>query len=114
MLPPMTVSVEFKEPLTGRLPQAPAEAGARVHALEPVAVLARSRTTETAVVDLPDFGRIVRKRRWWPDLRDRVRGALRTTVTARSPARREFDALDRLRGLSGGPFAPASNARPLR
>lgn len=82
----------------------PAEA---VAALEPLQILAQSRTTETAVVTLPSVPRAIRKRWWWPRRRDRARGFFRTTLAAPSPARREHDALLRLRALPGGPFAPA-------
>jgi RIO-like serine/threonine protein kinase len=71
-----------------------------------VAALAASRTTETAIVDVAALGRVVRKRWTWPRRRDRFKGALRTTWAARSPARREFEALVRLVALPGGPFAP--------
>ena len=81
-----------------------------VSELTPLCVYARSRTTETALVQLPDSKAgpwlVVRKRWWWPRARDRVKGAFRTTIAARSPARREFDALTRLAALPGGPFAP--------
>jgi len=70
-------------------------------------VFAKSRTTETAAVTIAGLGRVVRKRWTWPRRRDRVKGALRTTWAARSPARREFDALARLAALPGGAFAPA-------
>lgn len=99
-------------------PDPPADAGPSrpptpsadaVEALPAVRVLACSRTTETAVVDLPGTGHVVRKRWSWPTARDRWRGALRTTFLARSPAERERAALERLRGLRPDPFAP----RPL-
>jgi hypothetical protein len=77
-----------------------------IEGLPVVRVLAHSRTTEAALVVLPDGSRAVRKRRVWPTARDRAKGALRTTVAAPSPARRERDALLRLRELPGGPFAP--------
>jgi tRNA A-37 threonylcarbamoyl transferase component Bud32 len=85
----------------------PGEVAGRIASLAPVSVLARSRTTETAVVDLPGLGRAVRKRWWWPRAADRAKGAFRTTVAARSPARREMEALLRLRRLPSGPCAPA-------
>jgi hypothetical protein len=69
----------------------------------PLVEFARSRTTQTAVVDMDGIGRVVRKRWTWPRRRDRLKGALRTTWAARSPARREFEALGRLHALS---FAP--------
>lgn len=69
-------------------------------------VHARSRTTETATVALPGSGHIVRKRWAWPRHGDRLKGALRTTWAARSPARREFEALSRLHVLACGRFAP--------
>ncbi len=67
---------------------------------------AKSRTTQTAVVEVPGLGRVVRKTWTWPRRRDRAKGALRTTWAARSPARREFEALARLVVLADGPFAP--------
>lgn len=76
-------------------------------AVEPRRILARSRTTETAAVDLPGYGPAIRKRWWWPRPRDLFRGAFRTTFAAPSPARREHDALLRLRSLRDGPFAPS-------
>lgn len=78
-----------------------------IDALEPTQILTRSRTTETAVVVLPGIPRAIRKRWWWPRRRDRAKGVFRTTFAATSPARREYDALLRLRSLPGGPFAPA-------
>lgn len=103
------VSYEARlEPSVAGVIGAPAASSWRtVEALLPVRVLARSRTTETAVVRLADGTRIVRKRWTWPRRRDRLKGALRTTFAARSPARREFDALVRLASLPGGGFAPA-------
>lgn len=83
------------------------DAGQAVAALAPLQILARSRTTETAVVALPGIPRVIRKRWWWPRRRDRAKGLFRTTLAAASPARREYDALLRLRALPGGPFAPA-------
>jgi hypothetical protein len=77
--------------------------------LSAMQVLARSRTTETTIVELPGGRRAVRKRWWWPRAADRAKGVFRTTVAARSPARREFEALTRLRALQSGAFAP----RPL-
>ena len=69
-------------------------------------VFAKSRSTETSVVVLDGADRVIRKRWTWPRRRDRLKGALRTTWAAPSPARREHDALRRLRALDGGPFAP--------
>lgn len=71
-------------------------------------VYAASRTTRTSVVRLEGGGRVVRKRWTWPRRRDQLKGALRTTWVARSPARREHEALVRLRDLKGGAFAPES------
>lgn len=90
-------------PLAGATPEA---TSARVESLTSVLLLTRSRTTETAVVDVPSVGRVIRKRWWWPRSSDRVKGAFRTTVGAASPARREHAALTRLRALPGGAFAP--------
>jgi len=84
----------------------PGDVADRIAALAVIRVLASSRTTETAVVDVPGLGRVVRKRWWWPRAADRAKGAFRTTVAARSPARRELQALQRLRALPSGPFAP--------
>jgi hypothetical protein len=93
--------------LAAAAPSSP-EAAWRVIAGAPtVAVFARSRTTETVVATLDGLGPVVRKRWTWPRRRDRAKGALRTTWAARSPARREFEALARLAALPGGPFAPA-------
>lgn len=75
--------------------------------LRALQVLARSRTTQTAVVEVPGVGRVIRKSWWWPTARDRFKGALRTTWAAPSPAVREFDGLERLCGLPRGGFAPA-------
>lgn len=85
----------------------PADTAARIGSLTTVLLLTRSRTTETAVVEVPSVGRLIRKRWWWPRTSDRAKGAFRTTVAAHSPARREHAALTRLRALPGGPFAPA-------
>lgn len=84
-------------------------AGDAVAESEPVAILASSRTTDTAVVDLPTLGRVIRKRWRWPTPGNRLRGAFRTTFAAASPAVREFRALVRLGALPGGAFGP----RPL-
>ena len=84
----------------------PAAEAARIDALPVLRAFTRSRTTDAAVVDAPGLGPIVRKRRWWPRSSDRLKGAFRTTVAAPSPARREHDALLRLRALPSGPFAP--------
>jgi tRNA A-37 threonylcarbamoyl transferase component Bud32 len=85
------------------------ETGATIAGLEPVAVLASSRTTDTSVVELPALGRVIRKRWRWPTAGDRLRGTFRTTFGAASPAVREFHALERLAGLPSGAFGP----RPL-
>jgi lipopolysaccharide kinase (Kdo/WaaP) family protein len=88
------------------LPAGDAAAWRAVAALPATQVFARSRTTDTAAVVLAGAGAVVRKRWTWPRRRDRLKGALRTTWAAQSPARREHDALLRLRALPGGPFAP--------
>ena len=84
----------------------PADEAARIDDLPVLRAFTRSRTTDAAVVDVPGFGPLVRKRRWWPRSSDRLKGAFRTTLVAPSPARREYDALLRLRALPSGPFAP--------
>lgn len=69
-------------------------------------VLAESRTTRTTRVTLDD-GRVFVRKQWrFPHARDRLRGVLRTTVLAPSPAVRELRALERLRELPDGPRAP--------
>ncbi len=91
-------------------PHLPSEAARVREALEALprrAVLARSRTTETHLVEVPGFGPAVLKRRVWPTARDRMRGLLRNTLTARSPAEREYRGLSQLHALASGPFAPA-------
>lgn len=103
----MRVTAALDPRLASLVRATPAATAAAVDALVPVAVLTRSRTTETAVVDVPGAGRIVRKRRWWPRAADRAKGAFRTTIAAASPARREHEALGRLRRLPPDPFAPA-------
>lgn len=90
----------------GAIEGSAADSWRTVEALVPAVVLTRSRTTETAVTVLADGARVVRKRWTWPRRRDRLKGALRTTFAARSPARREFEALARLASLPGGGFAP--------
>lgn len=92
--------------LAASIPASPGLAWRTLLGFEPLAVHARSRTTETVTVAVTGLGRVVRKRWTWPRRRDRLKGALRTTWAARSPARREFEALARLRGLEDGPFAP--------
>ena len=72
----------------------------------PLRPLARRRPPAPAGVQLPGADRAVRKRWTWPRASDRWKGALRITIAARSPARREADALRRLRALPSGPFAP--------
>ena len=95
------------DPSVARALPAGADASWRaLGALPATHVFARSRTTDTSPVTLDGVGAVVRKRWTWPRRRDRVKGALRTTWAARSPARREHDALQRLRALPGGPFAP--------
>jgi lipopolysaccharide kinase (Kdo/WaaP) family protein len=98
------IRVRLSESLA--LPERGADAWRAAASAPVVATLAKSRTTETAIVTLPDGRRAVRKCWTWPLRRDRAKGALRTTIAARSPARREFDALVRLRALPAGPFAP--------
>jgi RIO-like serine/threonine protein kinase len=96
----------LKPALARAIPAEPGRAWLTLAALPAETVFAASRTTQTAAVVVPGAGRLVRKTWTWPRRRDRLRGAFRTTWAARSPARREFDALERLRGLAGGPFAP--------
>lgn len=69
--------------------------------------LAASRSTRCEAVTAPDGRACVRKTWTWPRVRDRWKGAFRTTVGARSPAERERRALERLRALPVGPCAPA-------
>src|SRR5687768_498697 len=102
----MALRVRLEPALAAALPRAADAAWRAVAALEAASVFARSRTTETAAVVLGDAGRIVRKRWTWPRASDRLKGALRTTFAATSPARREFSALARLAALPGGAFAP--------
>jgi hypothetical protein len=92
--------------LAASIPAAPGLAWRLLLELPAATVHAKSRTTETVSIDVPDLGRVVRKRWTWPRRSDRLKGALRTTWAARSPARREFEALARLHALAGGPFAP--------
>ena len=92
--------------LRAALPAAPDEIWRTLAELPPESVFAASRTTRTSVVHVAGAGRVVRKEWTWPRRRDRLKGALRTTWAARSPARREFEALARLVALPGGPFAP--------
>src|SRR5262245_53461571 len=99
----MAFAMRLCPQLCRELPASAEAAWRLVEGLAPVALFARSRTTETAVVELAAAGRIVRKRWTWPRRRDRLKGALRTTFAARSPARREFEALARLAELG---FAP--------
>ncbi|MCG3133542.1 MAG: hypothetical protein HMLKMBBP_00720 [Planctomycetes bacterium] len=95
----------------GVFPGTQAAQAAAIDALPVVRELARSRTTSADLVALPDGRRAVRKLWRWPRAADRAKGAFRTTVAARSPARREYEALLRLASISppDGPFAP----RPL-
>ncbi len=88
------------------LPGDAGDAWRAVLALPASHVFARSRTTETSRVELAGVGAVVRKRWTWPRRRDRLKGALRTTWAAQSPARREYAALLRLRALPGGAFGP--------
>ena len=102
----MAFRAELVPPLRTVAPVPAARAWTVLDALPPVHVFAASRTTQTCVVELGELGRMVRKHWWWPRRRDRLKGALRTTWAAKSPARREFEALERLRSLPGGPLAP--------
>src|SRR5262245_33957731 len=92
--------------VTGGLPGGDDGAWRSIVALPATRVFAKSRTTDTGVVVLAGVGDVVRKRWTWPRRRDRLKGALRTTWAAQSPAQREHDALLRLRALPCGPFAP--------
>lgn len=69
-------------------------------------VVTESRTTRLELMRLPDGSRCARKSWVFPSRRDRLRGAFRTTIAARSPAAREFDALVRLRALGEPDLAP--------
>ncbi len=100
----MAVRTQFWLPPNVCLPREPDAAWDATASLETTAVLARSRTTETAIVVAG--APFVRKRWWWPRRGDRLRGAFRTTLAARSPAVREAAALRRLQDLASGPFAP--------
>jgi hypothetical protein len=102
----MGFSAHLEPVLAASVPSSPEAAWRLVDAAPTVDVFARSRTTETVVASIDELGRVVRKRWTWPRRRDRAKGALRTTWAARSPARREFDALARLVALPGGAFAP--------
>ncbi len=75
----------------------PREVYRRLSALS-AEVLAVSRTTKTAVVQIPGGGAAVRKQWRFPEPRDRLRGAFRTTFLARSPASRAWRAM-----RDGGP-----------
>jgi hypothetical protein len=90
------------------MPQDADAAWRSVASLPEERVYAASRTTRTSLVKLEGGGNVVRKRWTWPRRRDQLKGALRTTWVARSPARREHEALQRLRDLKGGAFAPES------
>jgi hypothetical protein len=102
----MAFRAHFGPTLRAALPAAAEEAWRSLTSLPATTEFAASRTTRTCAVEVPGAGRVVRKEWTWPRRRDRLRGALRTTWAARSPARREFDALARLVALPGGPFAP--------
>jgi len=102
----MGVSAHLDPLVARKLPGGGAETWRAIAALTATQVFARSRTTDTSAVELAGVGALVRKRWTWPRRRDRLKGALRTTWAARSPARREHDALTRLRALPGGAFAP--------
>ncbi|MCE9637564.1 MAG: lipopolysaccharide kinase InaA family protein [Planctomycetes bacterium] len=95
--------------LDARLESSVGRAALQIGDLPAARLFARSRTTETCAVFIPGFGPAVRKRWWWPRAADRAKGAFRTTIGAASPARREAEALERLRRLPSGPFGP----RPL-
>jgi hypothetical protein len=102
----MGVRAHLDPPLAGALPGDAAAAWRQVLTLDATLVFAKSRSTDTAAVVLPRAGALVRKRWTWPRRRDRLKGALRTTWAAQSPAQREHAALLRLRALPGEPFAP--------
>jgi len=100
------VRVRLSEALQAHLPRSGEEAARALAGLEPAVLLAESRTTRTAIVVVPGFGRLVRKEWHWPTAADRVRGAFRTTLAAPSPAEREARALERLQSLPSGAFGP--------
>jgi tRNA A-37 threonylcarbamoyl transferase component Bud32 len=98
------------EALQGALPDEvrPDEWLADAWAADPLRELTRSRTTDTAVIDLAGLGPAVRKRWRWPGVREQLKGVGRTTALARTPAEREFAALGRSYAAHA-PFHP----RPL-
>ncbi len=71
---------------------------------DPSRELARSRSTDTALVPVAGVGLVVRKRWRWTRLRERLKGVGRTTALAASPAEREFAALART--YATGAFHP--------
>jgi tRNA A-37 threonylcarbamoyl transferase component Bud32 len=82
---------------------------AAVQASESLENLTLARTTDTAIVEVPLLGRVVRKRWRWPGMKERLRGVGRTTALARTPAEREYLALQRRYGPDAVTFHP----RPL-
>ena len=104
--PSMTFRTHLGPALGAVVSAAPDDAWRTLANLPAAAVFASSRTTHTTAVELTGLGRVVRKVWTWPRRRDRLKGALRTTWAARSPARRELEALERLHALPSGPFAP--------
>ena len=92
--------------MTDARPATPTIDADALRGAERVRRLTESRTTATDVVRLS--GRLIVRKTWtYPTWRDRLRGAFRTTFLARSPARREFEAMQ-----GGGPtgFHPPSLA----
>lgn len=73
--------------------------------------LARSRSTRTDLVEVDGLGPAVRKEWRWRTAGERFKGALRTTLAARSPAAREWSALERSAALEDGTESPSP--RPL-
>jgi hypothetical protein len=102
----MAFTAHLGPALRAALPAAADEVWRTLAGLTAETVFAESRTTRTSLVRIGGAGRVVRKEWTWPRRRDRLKGALRTTWAARSPARREFEALARLAALRGGPFGP--------
>lgn len=104
------VTVDMAEALREELVEAGVDAVlAAVHDAVPLRWLTRSRTTDTAIVQVPGRGSVVRKRWRWPGFGERLKGVGRTTALAPTPAEREWRALGRSYGSSGLRFHP----RPL-
>ena len=101
------VSFDIREDLRRGLSEPAAETlVAMVHDAAPIRWLTQSRTTDTAVVEVPGWGIVVRKRWRWPGLGERLKGVGRTTALAATPAEREWRALGRTYGAHGLRFHP--------